>query len=426
MKNMIYRVGVLISILLISGCGEIDKIFKKESPHQRYKNMLEDTGLAAYELGRGWINKAESVLNDTLTVEIPYREKGYFPADEPAAFSYRFNAQRGERINISVDQDSLNRAAIFIDLYKTGQELDHASFAEDSSIDYLVEESGIYILRLQPELLKSGNYELNITRTPSLAFPVEGLDTEGILSFWGDERDGGKRKHEGVDIFAGRGTPALAAADGIILRTGTNRLGGNVVWLHTLNNQNLYYAHLDSQLVSAGQIVKRGDTLGLIGNTGNAITTPPHLHFGIYIPGEGAIDPFPFINNLIKKHDDITADSSLLGTWAKIKSRSAPMVINGQRINLSSGTPLKVNSAVQNKYRVSLPDGRNGFIESIHVQEITAGRILRSVGPEKEVYDAPDSTSAVVTILDERKGVLASYQNYSVIKIDDKLGWVKQ
>lgn len=54
----------------------------------------------------------------------------------------------------------------------------------------------------------------------------------------------------------------------------------------------LYYAHLDSIIATAGQRVKIGDTLGLVGN---ARTTPPHLHFGIYQRGRGAVNPLPYI-----------------------------------------------------------------------------------------------------------------------------------
>src|SRR5690606_16676185 len=114
-----------------------------------------------------------------------------------------------------------------------------------------------------------------------------------------DPRDGDVRKHEGVDIFSSRGTPVVAASPGWVRRVGDNRLGGKVVWI---NNRELgisqYYAHLDSQLVRSGQQVNAGDTIGLVGNTGNAITTAPHLHFGIYKSGRGAVNPFPFLQDL--------------------------------------------------------------------------------------------------------------------------------
>ncbi|WP_239691961.1 peptidoglycan DD-metalloendopeptidase family protein, partial [Hymenobacter coccineus] len=73
----------------------------------------------------------------------------------------------------------------------------------------------------------------------------------------GRGRDGGARRHEGIDIFAPRGTPAVAAAAGTVTRLGNTRLGGNVVWLSADGtDEHLYYAHLDRQLVQPGQRVR--------------------------------------------------------------------------------------------------------------------------------------------------------------------------
>ncbi|MBU6121699.1 M23 family metallopeptidase [Hymenobacter siberiensis] len=150
---------------------------------------------------------------------------------------------------------------------------------------------------MQPELLSAGRYTLRLRREPSLSiFPVLGRRDAAAGSFWGADRDGGARRHEGIDIFAPRGTPAVAATAGYISRTGETPLGGRVVWLADAEHgEHLYYAHLDKQLVVPGQHVRAGDTLGLVGNTGNARTTVPHLHFGIYRSGQGALDPLPFV-----------------------------------------------------------------------------------------------------------------------------------
>ena len=88
-------------------------------------------------------------------------------------------------------------------------------------------------------------------------------------------------------------------------RTGNRGLGGKQVWLRDgLFGNSLYYAHLDSIIATNGQRVKIGDTLGLVGNTGNARTTPPHLHFGVYSHGSGAINPLPFL----KEEPQLVAD----------------------------------------------------------------------------------------------------------------------
>src|SRR5690606_40254314 len=131
---------------------------------------------------------------------------------------------------------------------------------------------------------------ISIVSQGILAFPIANKSTQNIASFWGDPRDGDARKHEGGDVFASRGTPVVAASAGRVRRVGDNRLGGKVVWLSSSElGHSQYYAHLDSQLVNVGQSVSAGDTIGLVGNTGNAITTAPHLHFGIYRSGRGAV-----------------------------------------------------------------------------------------------------------------------------------------
>jgi murein DD-endopeptidase MepM/ murein hydrolase activator NlpD len=132
-----------------------------------------------------------------------------------------------------------------------------------------------------------------------MVFPVAGKHSV-IGSFWGAVRDGGKRKHEGIDIFAKKGTPVVAITDGIVVEAGNTARGGKTVWLRSLNDEFVYYyAHLDRQVVQAGQYVKKGDSLGTVGKTGNAKFTPPHLHFGIYTYS-GPVNPLPIVKNLPK------------------------------------------------------------------------------------------------------------------------------
>lgn len=114
-----------------------------------------------------------------------------------------------------------------------------------------------------------------------------------IANSWGYPRRGG-RSHQGVDIFAARGTPVLSATEGIVIRVGTNELGGQVVNVLGPGRQVHYYAHLDSfGSFKPGHFVFPGNILGYVGNTGNARDTPPHLHYGVYDPVTGAINPWP-------------------------------------------------------------------------------------------------------------------------------------
>jgi murein DD-endopeptidase MepM/ murein hydrolase activator NlpD len=133
-------------------------------------------------------------------------------------------------------------------------------------------------------------------RDTRIPIPVQGVLFTEIEDSWGAPRAGG-RTHKGVDIFASRGTPVYAAADGYVIRTGESELGGNFVYTVGAGGVRYYYAHLDSIAISIkyGLPVTTNTIIGYVGNTGNASTTPAHLHLGMYIPGEGSSNPFPLI-----------------------------------------------------------------------------------------------------------------------------------
>ena len=145
--------------------------------------------------------------------------------------------------------------------------------------------------------LKNMLYAMRLASMPaatSLPVPVRGVAPRALADTWGGARSGG-RKHEGIDIFAKRGTAVTAATQGIVMRIGTNRLGGQVVWVLGPGGQRHYYAHLDSFAdIETGQRVRPGTILGYVGTSGNAAGTPPHLHYGIYEAG-GAINPYPLL-----------------------------------------------------------------------------------------------------------------------------------
>ena len=130
-----------------------------------------------------------------------------------------------------------------------------------------------------------------------LLMPVEGVPVTKVANTWEAPRPGG-RKHQGQDIFARRGTPVVSATDGIVVRVGTNQLGGLVVTVMGAGGRIYYYAHLDRYAdgLQTGDPVVAGDVIGYVGNTGNARTTPPHLHFGIYT-ATGAMNPLPLLVN---------------------------------------------------------------------------------------------------------------------------------
>lgn len=132
-----------------------------------------------------------------------------------------------------------------------------------------------------------------------LGVPVVGLRASDVHSTWHARRPGGRR-HEGIDLFAARGTPVVSATRGVVWRVGDDALGGRVVTVLGDGPALYYYAHLDDWApgLQVGQRVERGAALGTVGNTGNARTTPPHLHFGVYRVGwlrSRAVDPAPLL-----------------------------------------------------------------------------------------------------------------------------------
>lgn len=155
---------------------------------------------------------------------------------------------------------------------------------------------------------------LNGTR---LQMPVVGVEPYELSNSWGASRDGGKRKHKGIDIFAPKGTALVAVADGIISYIGEQPKGGNCLWLTTEDGASFYYAHLDRWAAGLyeGMEVRSGDLLGYVGNTGNAKYTPPHLHFAVNQSDE-MVNPYPLLTkaSVVKRARVNVESGSGIGT----------------------------------------------------------------------------------------------------------------
>ena len=124
----------------------------------------------------------------------------------------------------------------------------------------------------------------------------------GAVSFtdsWGDPRSGG-RTHQGVDMMAALGTPAVAVESGMIRQMSFSTLGGITLWLQGINGDDFYYAHLDGYAsgLAAGQSVVVGQVIGFVGSSGNAPDWLPHLHFELHPGGGSAANPYPLVKTL--------------------------------------------------------------------------------------------------------------------------------
>jgi murein DD-endopeptidase MepM/ murein hydrolase activator NlpD len=117
-----------------------------------------------------------------------------------------------------------------------------------------------------------------------LAIPVAGVARSAIADSWEDPREGGARQHHGTDIMAPGGTVVTAAAPGTIEKLFQSVAGGTTLYVRSPDRLWVYYyAHLAGYApgVHEGQVVKTGDALGYVGDTGNAGVGNFHLHFGL-------------------------------------------------------------------------------------------------------------------------------------------------
>ncbi|MDN3690472.1 M23 family metallopeptidase [Cyclobacterium jeungdonense] len=375
MKNL--SLYALVFLSLSCQGTKIEQLFSSASPYDKYLHDLKSSTLKNNSLVKDWEAAGEQALADSNSVELPYKELTQFDPAAPEAASFLFSAREGQEITINLKLLSDTSAIWFIDLFKVNGSGDLEQLKperNENASRYPVGSEGKFLLRLQPELLKGGLVELSISYASTLSFPLLEKSYLNIASFFGDSREGGRRKHEGVDIFAARGTPVLAVSEGRVSRVGNNRLGGKTVRVSS-GRYSYYYAHLDSQVVSAGSKVKPGDTLGTVGNTGNARTTAPHLHFGIYAPGWKSLDPLHFFQDAPELADLPMADSVFLNNWGRVKGelvnlRQGPSTRSLVLDKLGRQEVFRIEGKTAGWLRIRLPDHRKGFLASNLAEDI--------------------------------------------------------
>jgi murein DD-endopeptidase MepM/ murein hydrolase activator NlpD len=142
-----------------------------------------------------------------------------------------------------------------------------------------------------------------------LSLPIKGLSASDLHDTFDEVHGEAGRKHEATDIMAPRGTPVLAVNDGKIVKLFLSKPGGNTVYQFDPSEKYcFYYAHLDHYAdgLAEGAIVRRGDTIGFVGSTGNADPSSPHLHFEIHRLGAEKrwwigtpINPYQYLRNAL-------------------------------------------------------------------------------------------------------------------------------
>ena len=402
---------IILIVFVFTSCQTIFNI----SPYESYVKSLETSGISKSSMGKKWISSGQNaLLNPNESVKLPFKSEIFFREIAPNAISYRLKYEENAKLTVKISSKGKNNNGVYVDIFEDNPNKSRVKnfYVKDTIFVYEDNNTQNLILRIQPQLLVNQYVIIEIIENPKLAFPVKNGSNKDIQSFWGVERDGGQRRHEGVDIFNKKGTPIVAVENGTIARVETNILGGKVVWQRlNLFGQSIYYAHLDSQAVSAGQAVKKGDVVGFMGNTGNAKYTASHLHFGIYT-GSGAIDPLLYIQKRDTIPGKLKLSEKYLGDVLVIKTE------NGQ-------VPVKVLSVSSGAINYA---DYLGNLQSINQMNID-GRIKVKFKPNplvQNIIDEPFSEGIPIAKFNVKETfrILGYVDNYLYLEQNDVKGWV--
>jgi peptidoglycan LD-endopeptidase LytH len=375
-RNLTYILGgVTLLILAIScpactsiatgitnGFTKVADVITQPTARQQYAREFKDNK----EIFSVWEAEYDAAVKDSLQVSLPYGERGSFTPNANGIYSYVFDLKEGEVLAAEVTKDSTAR--VFIDIFEQGGNDSRHLKSIDmdvASAEFVPNASGTYKIVIQPEMAAGGPFFISLNKKPLYQFPVAGKGNASVGSFWGMERDGGARKHEGIDIFAKKGTPVVAITNGSVSFTGERGIGGKQVWLRDgMFGKSLYYAHLDGIAVEAGQNVKTGDTLGFVGNTGNARFTPAHLHFGIYRFG-GAVDPLPYVfttEKISAKQFPFAFKSNELKVKGNANLRQGPATTMKVVGSVTANETIKVLGQHKDWLHVKTADNRRAYL----------------------------------------------------------------
>ncbi|TVR03339.1 MAG: M23 family metallopeptidase [Spirochaetaceae bacterium] len=478
---MVALVAGLFAVLVLVFAGREDPPdFLRAGPfdsHRSYARALTLHGLDRSAVGARWLDASTRPFVDGKRTLAPFTETVYLDALLAPAVGYEFAVTLGQRIDVTIDTDL---RGYFVDLFlvegESGDRLIRTNpRLPDPILSWIVEdqevisfeprETGWYLLRIQPRLMEGGELTVTVAADASLAWPVVGTDRRRIWSFFGDSRAGGARVHHGVDIFAPRGTPLVAISPSTVMRVGERNLGGNIITLHDRDRElMIYYAHLDEQLANQGDLVGPGDVIGTVGNTGNAITTPPHLHLGIYqTHWRRPVDPWYFIVPPDRTPEPVWRIEYPIGSWVEVAGAPVALMrypaarsgvvqsparfdavgapIRAEEIapsrigagepttaEIGRGTPVRVIGATRSFYLVEVPTGERGYLSRTAVSRIVHPTTQLTAGEPIEVFARPDRTGDVVAVLQPGAAVAvhARWQGrYGLVfRENGRAGWI--
>lgn len=411
--------GLLAAVLLSLSCSRMGVgLFQKKSPWEEYQGKLQQAGLDKNRAGELWLAAAAEALEEAPVLEVPFRAQGFFTEREVSARAWQFEIKRGGTVKLSLRWSPIDSSALFGDIFFLDNNSKLMAYFEPGKqeLQFEAEQGGRYLLRLHPEIFGQGNFEVTVQAAPTYGvFPVLGKDSRAVQSFWGAARGGGSRSHEGIDIFADKGSPVVAPVSGTVTSVRYRGLGGKQVWLRdSKRGYSLYFAHLDSQTVSFGSKVKPGDTLGFVGNTGNAKFTPPHLHFGIY--SGGAFDPFPVVNNRVEEAASVSLPLNgpvLRNPSPAANLRLGPGTGHPVLTTLQKDEVVFLQATTTGWYQVKTPDGIKGFVHGSLLEATNPNAVKDTLAWLKTNPFLPGTDSLQVPL--SRFSQLGHYRGYAVV-----------
>jgi murein DD-endopeptidase MepM/ murein hydrolase activator NlpD len=195
----------------------------------------------------------------------------------------RTDEARVARDRLAADRD---RLATVEDL-KTSALTDTRETREEylREVEALAAQSAALAAKIQAAQESAGSTGTGQPSAAGLIWPCDGVVVSGFGMRWG-------RLHEGIDIGCAYGAPNRAAAAGTVIHSGWLGGYGNLVVIDHGNGLSTAYAHASALLVSVGQSVSQGQTVSLVGSTGNS--SGPHLHFEVRVNGQ-AVDPLLYL-----------------------------------------------------------------------------------------------------------------------------------
>ncbi|MBE8719629.1 M23 family metallopeptidase [Sphingobacterium pedocola] len=351
----------IILLLLISACTHIRTLLQHTERGKYESSFPRNDSLFGL-----WKASHERAMADPLQIELPYLATIQIGHPDASAIVYAVSVKQGQQLVAELKRPS-DGVGFLLEFFNSNTTPSKKLLAElssaSSTVEWSAHDDDSVRISLQPLLNDSAVYHVKIYTQPAYHFPVIGKDNGAIQSFWGADRDGGARRHEGIDIFAARGTPVLAVSDGRIDFAGERgTLGGKQIWLSENKlGFRVYYAHLDSTAVHSGRQVLRGDTVGFVGNTGNAAGGPPHLHFGVYGRG-GAVDPLNFVKKFAIPTDWEYDTLQPKALTERMLLRAGPGTSYPTRLQLDKGEPVKLLAQTGKWLHVVARDTIAGFV----------------------------------------------------------------